>query len=346
MPRGQTSYMDLGDFSTGDVTSLILTGAVKFCVRPPAADPKWVLIASDTGEIRVFNEAGLHQPAYDIDLGWAPSQVSLNNETPPKILIRRHSNLGIYLYISGSEDWNVTGITSMVEALISDGYVHTLLRTEVAATCGAQWRSLVDGSLTTGVTGGPFKRAAGLAVTEAGTLVYWLSYHESQSRCYILKDDRVTGRSWSVNWISTANPGNASMMNKCSADGSIVISRHYNPGFPRYSVRLSGALGALLYGTTTGTVKPIIAINPAGTRAAYVLTNALHKLTDVGAHTQVALGASRAVDDHSTDVTDDPYFICSLGNGDIEIYNDALALKATIAYGLSNSPVAVVRNLT
>lgn len=345
MPRGQTSYMDLGDFSTGDVTSLTLTGSVLFCVRPPAAGPKWVLIASDDGEIRVFNNAGVHQPAYDIDLGWSPSQVSLNNETPPKILIRRHSNLGIYLYISGSEDWNVTGITSMSEALISSYYVHTLLNTNVAATCGPQWRSLTDGSVTTAAPGGAQERAYALAVTEAGSLVYWCNQDSSTSRLLIYKHDRVTGVKWGIYWFNLANPTISWILNKCSADGSILIGRHYHGAYGKHRLRLTrGSDGASLYAVELAAVRPAIAINPAGTRAAYVLTDTLHKLTDLGAHSSVVMGAARADNENAPDITDDPYFICSLGNGDIEIYDDALAKKATIAYELSNSPVAVVRN--
>ncbi len=43
------------------------------------------------------------------------------------------------------------------------------------------------------------------------------------------------------------------------------------------------------------------------------------------------------------DVTDDPYFIALLQNSDIEIYDEDLVKKATIDYGLSDSPIAVVR---
>ena len=353
MPRGETSYMMLSDFSTGYVASLTFAGAVKFCVRPPAANPKWVLIASDAGEIRVFNQSGVHQPDYDIDLGWNPDQVSLNNETPPKILIYRAGTTGIYLYESGVESWNVTGISNLIEALVSDGWVHTLINNGgVKAANGVEWRSLVDGAVdqaVRGISGGTtlwYSRA--LAVTEAGELVFWMLREVGDPggwRVYVVKEDRTAG----VDYKKLINqPANITTRDKsrCSASGNLAIVDFYKAnGATTYLFLLRGSDGFVEYSTSEAAIDAFrLAVNPAGTRAGYLFEDDLHKLTSVGAHTTVVMGANIATNLSCFDISDDPSFVCVLNNGDMEIYDDSLVLKATIDYELADSPVAVVRN--
>lgn len=356
MPRGQTSYMLLSDFSTDYVASLVLVGAVKFCVRPPAGAPKWVLIASDAGEIRVFNESGVHQPGSDIDLGWNPDQVAINNEDPPKILIRRHSTLSIHLYESGVESWNVAGITYMIQALISDGWVHTLLsRTGYGANCGTEWRSLTDGAIDQGIRGiSPISTcyAIALSVTESGEAVYYMWTSRTGSSpyyypIYIRREDRSAGVAYNSLLTTQYNSKSGGVQEtKTCADGSLVICVFYRVLAVRSQLFLRrGSDGAGLYTAYAGGNGIYrLSVNPAGTWAGYLYTDDLHLLTALGAHTTVVMGAAHAADYGCFDITDDPHFVCLLNNGDIEIYDDGLVLKATIAYDLTNSPIAVVRN--
>lgn len=333
MPYGQTSYMSLVDFTTGYVERLVLSGAVKFCVRPPAASPKWILIASDIGEIRVFNEAGVHQPAHDIDLGYNPDKVSINNENPPKILVKKGTNL--HLYISGSKEWTVT-VSYLLDALISDGWI-----LDITSGFYLEWRSLADGSRVSYRDPGPEPELIGLAVTESGEKAYIFNYEGTTADCYIRGFDRTAGLILSAQ-VEAGSGSTVLHRVECSADGSLVLWRWRRGGQNPWLRLTTGTSAASLY-TAQFATAPHTRVNPAGTRAIFIEGSNLHKLTAIGAHSSVAMGAPRASGAYSLDVTDDPYFIAGLENGDIEVYDDDLALKATIEYGLSNTPLAVVR---
>lgn len=351
MPYAKTSYVSLVDYSTANVEKLTVTGAIKFCERPSAADPLWLLIATDAGELRVFNEAGVHQPGSDVDLGWNPDQVAINNDDPPKILVRRHSVLSIYLYESGSLSWSVTAITNMAEALISDGWVHTLLSLAgTAASNGAQWRSLTDGSIdqdVRGITAGGTCLADGLSVTESGEAVFylWRNVIAAAWHFYLRREDRTAGVEYDEIDLNTGGYGCQPFRSRCCADGSLVTlaTWHANTNTTYLYLR-SGTDGGALYDTSgSGLNIYRLSVNPAGTRAAYLHEDDLHKLTALGAHTTTVMGGDKAANLRCFDITDDPFYICGLENGDIEVYNDALTLKATIEYELSDTPISVVR---
>jgi len=343
MPLGKTSYMSTVDYSTGPVESLTLTGTVKFCKRPPAPNPKWLVIATDAGEIRVFNNAGVLQPALSVDLGWNPDMVSINNADEPRVLVMRLSTLGIYCYKNGAQEWSVAGITNMNMALISDGYVHVLLNTGVAGTVGPTWRSLTDGSLVQGAYGASYTGASDLAVTQAGEVVWWVNF-QAAAYCRIYKTSRTGGNAGYYHLFGSATGTSSGFRVKCSADGGLIIATGYHSFAPAgYEVALiRGADIAGLY-EVTGQGEPALSVNPAGARAAYVIASTLNKLTSLGVQSSVALGASRAASIESSDITDDPFFIVALSNGNMEIYDDSLVKKATIAYTLADTPIIVCR---
>lgn len=345
MPLAKTSYMSLLDYSTGNVEKKTVSGAIKFCERPPAASPLWLVIASDAGEIRVFNEAGVYQAAHSFDLGWNPDQVAINNADPPRILVRRASNLGLYCYLNGALEWSVTSITGLARALISDGWVVALMTS--TATAQVVWRSLTDGSVDTSGTAGTWAYSEGLAVTESGEKAFWINWQgiAATERMDIVCDDRTAGNVFrSALFSSDAKPTYSEFRIRCDAPGSLVLWSWYRSvGTPsRYVMLTTGTSPTSLY-TANPTAQVASEVNPAGTRACYVDGSTLYELTALGAVSSVALGASRAANEGCLDLTDDPYFTCGLNNGNIEIYDDALAKKATISYELSDTPMAVVR---
>jgi len=159
-----------------------------------------------------------------------------------------------------------------------------------------------------------------------------------------MKDDRVAGRIFNLTWayFSYGTGGNNLNLTRCSADGALSIWRaHLTAGIALHEVGLiSGS--TWVYDTGYDSIFPI-AVNPAGTRAAYIIGATLYKLDALGNVSTVSLGANRAADEGCLDVTDDPYLIAGLENGDIEVYDDSLTLKAAIDYGLADTPIAVVR---
>jgi len=351
MPSGKTSYMNLADYTTGGVETLAVTGNVKFSVRPPAAVPKWLLIATDAGELRVFSSAGVLQPSSSVDLGWNPDQVSINNQDPPRILVRRASTSGLYCYRSGALEWSQAPISTLVEGVISDGYVVDILCT-AAVNATIQFRKLVDGTveqsyvyLTSGITSG----AGGLCVAESGLTAFacaWLS----NSSLYLARLN-YAGTQWIIVYNGSVAGGVIASGHKsmCAANGSLMIYKGYlrTNGGANYCVTIrNGADGSSIYSIKTlGGNVTTVSMNPSGARSAYVYGSSLNKLTAAGALTTVALDAGRAANDQCVDVSDDPYFLVVLINGNIVVYDDTLTKRATVSYALSDGPVAAVRSI-
>lgn len=351
MPYGRTSYMNLVGYSTGYVDQVQLSGAIAYVERPQALDPQWLVIVSDAGEIRVFDQLGVHQAGYDVDAGFTPDEASINNENPPRVLLRRASTLGIYCYRSGALEWSVAGIVSLVGAKISGGYIHTLLSTGVAGTTGPEWRSLADGSLLQASYGADlYTNAMDIDVTEAGEIVYWLNTNATSHHVVFYKTSKDGGNLWSVQIQASAAGASSGQKVRCAADGSLIIVRSYHSWAPLgWIIRLYSNSMVLLYNVETGSSNdPVLHVNPAGTRAMYATRlaapnpNVLHKFLSDGTHTTVNLGGVRASNFNCVDLSDDPFFSVLLSNGDLEVYDDSLVKRATLDYGLSDGPIAVI----
>ena len=334
MSLGKETAVKIADWSQSTQDSHSFTGNLKFCKRPQAGEPKWLLFATDTGEVRVYDYLGVHQAAHDVALGYNPTLVEINNEDTPKIAAIQGSTIRVYE--SGSEIFNTGAITNLRDIGISNNYLHS-----IENNTQLRWRSLTDGSLLHTVTPSFSQFIYRLTVTEGGGTVYAV-YGESATVYGVVIKAITSGVVWYRSILRDRNNGWV----ECAGDGSIYIADIRTEIVSvDETIRVADENDTLIDTYAFGAQRNVaIAADPNGQCAAWarLATTTARIIEYDGTTHDLVLPAVLANRRDAIEIVSGPYILFECADGNIYIYNLAGTLKATVNYGLATSPLAAV----
>lgn len=333
MSLGKETGVKIEDWTQRTIDSHGFTGNLKFCKRPQAGEPKWILFATDTGEVRVYDYLGIHQPAHDIALGYNPAYIEINNEDTPKIAAVQTSTIRVYE--NGAEIFNTGAITNLRGIGISNNYLHA-----IETNYRIRWRSLTDGAILYTVTPTSAQFTYRLTVTEGGETIYAVYANVSNVYNYVIK--AITS---GVVWYNLVRRDRRNGWIDCSGDGSMYIA-DVRTDTPNYeTIRVADENNTELDEYTVAAFWNVaIAADPNGQCAAWArLATTTARIVESDGTTHVlTLPANLANRRDAVEVVIGPYILFACANGNIYIYEPDGTLKATINYGLATTPIAAV----
>ena len=310
-------------------------GNIKYCRRSQGGEPKWTLIATDTGEVRVYDYLGVHQSAHDIALGYNPDDVYINNEDTPLIAVKNGTTIRVYE--EGSELFNTGAIANLQYINISNGFLHCT----VSGGVGVQFRSLTDGSVTATVAVVMDGIYIGeLWPTESGAIVFTQYRDTSGSRYGHTIKVNTAGIMWNrQSAFTNGYPQNL----RCSGDGSLIVFRENSTGFSR--ARVVDGDNNLLDDYAPGVQFTLTChAQPDGAYCAWARrgTTTARIIKDDGTVVNVVLPANIVNREDAIECVLGAYISFACTDGNIYVYDSAGNIQATINYGLAATPTAGV----
>lgn len=335
MSLGEETGVNIEDWTQRTIDSHSFTGAIKFCRRPQGGEPKWSMIVTDAGEVRVYDYLGIHQSDHDIALGFNPSNAFINNQDIPLIAVKDGTTIRVYK--EGAELFNTGAITNLRHINISSGYLHCT----VGGNVGAQWRSLTDGSvLYTRAITMDGNNIGEIWPTESGEIIF-TQYRDTTGSRY---GHTIKATTSALVWnrrsvITNGYPKNL----RCSGDGSLIVFRENAAGDSR--ARVVDGNNNLLddYVLTIDFVLACQA-QPDGAYCAWarVGTTIARVVKSDGSVTNITLPDKIAPTEMATECVLGNYILFACIDGNIYVYEPDGTLKATISYGLGTTPIAAV----
>jgi hypothetical protein len=328
--------IDEVDVSTWGSTIVAAPGfedtAIERIRRSQGAEPKWILFQTSEGEVRVYDLVGAHYPQFDLSLGYDPDDIYINNLDIPHIAVQ--SGTTIHVYRNGSELFNTGAITNLRYINLSNEYLH-----DTVAALGVEWRSLVDGSVTTTVSiTMKDSNIWGPQVSEDGETVY-IGYRDTSGSLlgWLTNVSRLLGVVWRVRYQT----GGSVSQIRCSGDASLVVARLSGGGWANAVVY--DILGTLVNSYAPGANFSLaLDASPTASHAAWarIGTTAGRIIDRRGSYVDITLPSTMISNLDSVACLPGGYTAFACTNGSIYIYDIDGNLKDTITGADIATPMA------